>query len=134
MVHLAVHLKARFDEDLVSAHEPYHSTLNLLAEFDLAAAKGVQVRSWIRWVDEGETSSSYFCRLEKKRSVDGRSLLFRTLAAVLYLTRMTCVILSLPFTRIFSLLPLWTPLLNSLPFLICLLNILGIRPTYVRVT
>ena len=67
---LAVHLKACFDEDLVSAHEPYRSRLNRLAEFDLAAAKGAQVRSWIRWVKEGETSSSYFCRLEKKRPVD----------------------------------------------------------------
>ena len=67
---LAVNLKAHFDEDLVSAHEPYRSTLNRLAEFDLAAAKGAQVRSWTRWVKEDETSLSYFCRLEKKRPVD----------------------------------------------------------------
>ena len=63
------HLKTRFDEGLVSAYEPYCSTLSRLAELDLAAAKGAQVHSRIRWVEEGETSLSYFCRLEKKRSV-----------------------------------------------------------------
>ena len=62
-------LKTRFDEGLVSAYEPYRSTLSRLAELDLAAAKGAQVHSRIRWVEEGETSLSYFCRLEKKRSV-----------------------------------------------------------------
>ena len=70
LVCLAVHLKAHFDEGLVSVHEPYCSMLSRLAEFDLAAAKGAQVRSRIRWVEEGETSSSYFCLLEKKCSVD----------------------------------------------------------------
>ena len=70
LVRLSDHLKTRFDEGLVSAYEPYRSTLSRLAELDLAAAKGAQVRSRIRWVEEGETSSSYFCQLEKKRSVD----------------------------------------------------------------
>ena len=70
LVRLAVHLKARFNEGLVSAHEPYCSTLSCLAEFDLAAAKGEQVRSRIRSVEEDETSPSYFCCLEKKRSID----------------------------------------------------------------
>ena len=49
---------------------PYRSVLNRLAELDLAQARGAQVRSRTRWVEEGETSSSYFCRLEKKRSAD----------------------------------------------------------------
>ena len=70
LVRLSDHLKTRFDEGLVSAYEPYRSMLSRLAELDLAAAKGAQVRSRIRWVEEGETSSSYFCQLEKKRSVD----------------------------------------------------------------
>ena len=69
LVRLSDHLKSRFDEGLVSAYEPYRSTLSRLAELDLAVAKGAQVRSRIRWVEEGETSSSYFCQLEK-RSVD----------------------------------------------------------------
>ena len=49
---------------------PYHSALTELAKFDLDAAKGAQVRSWARWVEEGETSSAYFFRLEKKSGAD----------------------------------------------------------------
>ena len=67
---LADHLKLWFDKGLISAYVPYRSVLiNRLAELDLAQARGAQVRSRIWWVEEGETSS-YFCRLEKKRSVD----------------------------------------------------------------
>ena len=33
-------------------------------------AKGAQVRSRIRWVEEGESSSAYFFRLERKRAAD----------------------------------------------------------------
>lgn len=61
---LADHLKSRFDEGFVSAYVPYRSVLNRLAEMDLTQARGAQVRSRIL------TSSSYFCRLEKKRSAD----------------------------------------------------------------
>ena len=67
---LADHLKSRFDEGLISAYMPYRSVLKRLAELDLAQARGAQVRSRIRWVEEGKTSSSYFCHLEKKRSAD----------------------------------------------------------------
>ena len=49
---------------------PYHSALSELATLDSEVAKGAQVRSRIRWVEEGETSSAYFFRLEKKRSAD----------------------------------------------------------------
>ena len=67
---LADHLKLWFDKGLISAYVPYRSVLiNRLAELDLAQARGAQVRSRIWWVEEGETSS-YFCRLEKKRSAD----------------------------------------------------------------
>ena len=67
---LADHLKLWFDKGLISAYVPYRSVLiNRLAELDLAQARGAQVRSRIWWVEEGKTSS-YFCRLEKKRSVD----------------------------------------------------------------
>ena len=44
--------------------------MSQLAKFDLKAAKGAQVRSRIRWVEEGETSSAYFFRLEKKNAAD----------------------------------------------------------------
>ena len=67
---LADHLKLWFDKGLISAYVPYRSVLiNRLAQLDLAQARGAQVRSRIWWVEEGETSS-YFCRLEKKRSAD----------------------------------------------------------------
>ena len=40
------------------------------AKIDLETAKGVQVRSCIRWVEEGESSSAYFFRLERKKAAD----------------------------------------------------------------
>ena len=40
-----------------------------LQELDLDDARGAQVRSRARWIEEGETSSSYFFRLEKARGL-----------------------------------------------------------------
>ena len=51
---------------------PYNSTLAELAKFDLQAAQGTQVRSRVRWVKEGETSTAFFFRLERKRGADRR--------------------------------------------------------------
>ena len=62
---LADHLKSRFYEGLISAYVRYRSVLNRLAELDLAQARGAQVRSRIRWVEEGETSSSYLSSREE---------------------------------------------------------------------
>ena len=67
---LAAHLKLRVDEGHLSCLGPYRSVLNQLAQFDLQAARGAQIRSRIRWVEEGEMSSAYFFRLEKKRFAD----------------------------------------------------------------
>ena len=67
---LAGHLKAQVDLGRVSSVGPYRSTLNCLKDLDLEAARGAQIRSRIRWVEEGESSSAYFFRLEKKLSVD----------------------------------------------------------------
>ena len=67
---LACHLKERLDSGMTSCLEPYQSVLSQLAQLDLEAARGAQVRSRIKWVEEGEVSSACFCRLEKKRSVD----------------------------------------------------------------
>ncbi len=69
---LAQHLKSQVDLGRLSCLGPYQSTLAELSRFDLEAARGAQVRSTIRWVEEGERSSAYFFRLEKKRSVDRR--------------------------------------------------------------
>lgn len=70
LVRLAEHLKGHVDLGRNSCLGPYHSTLSELAKLDLLAAQGAQVRSRAKWVEEGETSSAYFFRLEKKRSAD----------------------------------------------------------------
>ena len=69
---LADHLKLHVDLGRLSCLGPYRSTLAELARFDLEAARGAQVRSRVRWVEEGEKSSANFFRLEKKRSADRR--------------------------------------------------------------
>lgn len=70
LVRLIEHLKAKVDTGSILCLGPYHSALSELAVLDSRVAKGAQVRSRIRWVEEGETSSAYFLRLEKKRSAD----------------------------------------------------------------
>lgn len=70
LIRLAEHLKAKVDAGSVSCLAPYQGVLSQLAKFDLEAAKGAQVRSRIRWVEDGETSSAYFFRLEKKNAAD----------------------------------------------------------------
>ena len=44
--------------------------LQQLADLDVEDAKGAQVRAQARWIEEGESSSAYFFRLEKKRGAD----------------------------------------------------------------
>ena len=70
LVCLAGHLKTKIDAGSVSCLAPYQGVLSQLAKFDLEAAKGAQVRSRICWVEEVETSSQYFFRLEKKNAAD----------------------------------------------------------------
>lgn len=64
------HLKTKIDEGSSSCPGPYHSALAELAKLDLETSRGAQVRSRARWVDEGESSSAYFFRLEKKAGAD----------------------------------------------------------------
>lgn len=70
LVCLIDHLKSQVDSGSTSCLGPYHSALAELAELDSLAAKGAQVRSRIKWAEEGETSSAYFFRLERKCSAD----------------------------------------------------------------
>ncbi len=70
LVRLIDHLKEKVDGGSLSCVGPYHSALAELANLDLQAARGAQVRSRARWVEEGETSSAYFFRLEKKCGAD----------------------------------------------------------------
>ena len=72
LVRLAEHLKSKLDLGNLSCLGPYNSTLAELAKFDLKAAQGAQVRSRVRWVEESESSSAFFFRLERKRGADRR--------------------------------------------------------------
>ena len=63
---LASHLKERVDSGVLSLVGPYQSVLQQLAALDVEVAKGAQVCARARWIEEGDTSSSYFFRLENK--------------------------------------------------------------------
>ena len=69
LVNLASHLKSRVDSGVVSCFDVLESVRSRIAEIDLVAAKGAQIRSRVKW-EEGEQSTSYFLRLEKKNSSD----------------------------------------------------------------
>ena len=70
LVRMAEHLKSKLDLGNLSCLGPYNSTLAELAKFDLKAAQGAQVRSRVRWVEGGNSSSAFFFRLERKRGAD----------------------------------------------------------------
>ena len=63
-------LKEKLDAGATFCLAPYHTALSNLGKLDLEAARGAQVRSRIRWMEEGEVSSAYFFRLIKKQSAD----------------------------------------------------------------
>lgn len=67
---LAAHLRARIDAGFTSCLNIYHSTLDDIAKLELKSARGAQVCVRARWVEEGESSSAYLFRLEKKRATD----------------------------------------------------------------
>ena len=67
---LVCHLKGRIDDGIFSLMPVYEWVLAQLASFDLTEAEGARVRSRVKWAEEGETSSSFFLRLEKKRGTD----------------------------------------------------------------
>ena len=64
-------LKCLVDQGHVSALLDYKKALSELQEFSLDQARGAQVRSRARWVEDGESSMAYFLRLEKKRKAEG---------------------------------------------------------------
>ena len=67
---LACHLKGRIDDGVVSLMPVYERVLAQLASFDLTEVEGGRVRSRVKWAEEGETSSRFFLRLEKKRGTE----------------------------------------------------------------
>lgn len=68
MSRLVVFLTEKLDSAASCSLTPYQTALSNLGKFDLEAAHGAQVRSRIRWTEEGEASSAYFYRLVKKQS------------------------------------------------------------------
>ena len=66
LVRLVSHLKGRVDGGHSDCVGPYQAALAELKQLDLVDAEGARVRARVRWVEEGECSSSYFCKLEKK--------------------------------------------------------------------
>ena len=64
---LANHLKSKIDLGQVSLLAVYSNVLNQISALDLSDAQGAKVRSTVKWAEEGESSSRYFLRLEKKR-------------------------------------------------------------------
>ena len=70
LTRLADFLKQRIDAGAMFCFGPYQTVLSNLAKLDLYAACSAQIRSRTRWVEEGESSSSYFFRLVTKQSAD----------------------------------------------------------------
>ena len=58
------------DAGLLSVLGAYQSVLSQLAALDLETAHGDEIRARARWIEEGESPSAYFFRLEKKRGLD----------------------------------------------------------------
>ena len=53
-----------------------------LASFNLTEVEGARVRSCVKWAEEGETSSRFFLRLEKKRGTESWISAMRVSSAV----------------------------------------------------
>ena len=66
LVRLVSHLKGRVDGSHSDCVGPYQAALAELKQLDLVDAEGARVRARVRWVEEGECSSAYFGKLEKK--------------------------------------------------------------------
>ena len=66
LVDLAAHLKAKIDCGSVLFMDIYKRVLPRIAEFDRLKAEGACVSARVRWAEEGEMSSWYFLRLDKK--------------------------------------------------------------------
>ena len=48
----------------------YIITNNQIKEIEIKEAEGAKIRSKAQWREQGETSSRYFCSLEKKRGAE----------------------------------------------------------------
>ena len=67
---LSAHLKTQIDAGRVSLMGIFHNVLNKIRSLDRLEAEGARVRSRVLWAEEGEISSKFFFRLERKRGAD----------------------------------------------------------------
>ena len=74
LVPLIDHLKVKVDLGSSSCLGPYHSALAKLAALDSHVAKGAQVRSRVKWVEEGNLPHHTFSALNRSVAVIGGSL------------------------------------------------------------
>ena len=70
LVDLATHLKTKIDRSSVSLMDTYENVLARIADFNRLKAEGARVHARVQWAEEGEMSSRYFLRLEKKHGAD----------------------------------------------------------------
>ena len=77
LVNLSLHLKKHIDMGRTSFLSIYESVQSRIAAIVLQEAQGARVRSRTKWAEEGETSSSYFVRLEKKHGAEDWILAMR---------------------------------------------------------
>ena len=63
-------LQAQLDAGHLSVLPELKTLERELASFDATSARAAQIRSRARWVEQGENSSAYFLRMEKKRGSD----------------------------------------------------------------
>ena len=70
LTRLASHFKEKLDAGMTSVAEPLETVLLSIADMNRIAAVGSRVRARAKWAEEGESSSRYFFRLEKKRGAD----------------------------------------------------------------
>ena len=84
LVRLVSHLKGLVDGGHSDCVGPYQAALAELKQLDLVDAEGARVRARVRWVEEGECSSSYFSKLEKKHRSESCITALRGLDNVVY--------------------------------------------------
>ena len=70
LTRLIDHLKCQVDGSVASCLGLYRSALAELERLDCAEAKGSRVRARIRCIEEGEASTAFFFRKERKQSAD----------------------------------------------------------------
>ena len=70
LVRLVDHLKRQVDNGVVSCLDPYQSAPAELERMDRVEAEGARVRARVQWIEEGEASTAFFFRRERKQSAN----------------------------------------------------------------